>query len=139
MNLKKQQSTDFLIVGAGPVGCVLAERISNILNKNCVVIDKRAHIAGNCYDLKSKKKILYHKYGPHYLRFKNLSTFKYLSNFTKWIKGNYKVKSYVDGVLYPFPINLTTLEMFFNSEWIRIVVIDKNSKKAWTNPIWIQK
>jgi len=110
--------TDFLIVGAGPVGCVMAERISNILNKNCIIIDKRNHIAGNCFDLKSKeKKILYHKYGPHYLRFKNLKTFKYLSKFTKWIKGNYKVKSYVDGKLYPFPINLTTLEMFFNTKF----------------------
>ena len=112
MRPKKNYSTDFLIVGAGPVGCVLAERISNNLKMSCVIIDKRNHIAGNCYDLRSRKNILYHKYGPHYLRFKNYSTFKYLSKFTKWIKGDYKVKSYVDGILYPFPINLTTLEMF---------------------------
>ncbi len=117
MKSKKNFSTDFLIVGAGPVGCVLAERISNNLKMSCVIIDKRNHIAGNCYDLRSKKNILYHKYGPHYLRFKNNSTFKYLSKFTKWIKGDYKVKSYVDGILYPFPINLTTLEMFFQTRF----------------------
>lgn len=109
--------TDFLIVGAGPVGCVMAERISNILNKNCIIIDKRNHIAGNCFDLKSKKKILYHRYGPHYLRFKNKKTFNYLSKFTDWIDGEYKVKSYVDGNLYPFPINLTTLETFFKKKF----------------------
>ena len=123
MRPKKNYSTDFLIVGAGPVGCVLAERISNNLKMSCVIIDKRNHIAGNCYDLRSRKNILYHKYGPHYLRFKNYSTFKYLSKFTKWIKGDYKVKSYVDGILYPFPINLTTLEMFFRTQF-------KNKKDA---------
>ena len=123
MKSKNNFSTDFLIVGAGPVGCVLAERISNNLKMSCVIIDKRNHIAGNCYDLRSKKNILYHKYGPHYLRFKNNSTFKYLSKFTKWIKGDYKVKSYVDGILYPFPINLTTLEMFFRTRF-------KNKKDA---------
>ena len=52
---QKKFSTDFLIVGAGPVGCVLAERISNNLKMSCVIIDKRNHIAGNCYDLRSKK------------------------------------------------------------------------------------
>ena len=51
-------------------------------------------------------------YGPHYMRFKKKRIFKYVSKFTKWINGNYIVKSYVDGKLYPIPINLTTLEKF---------------------------
>jgi UDP-galactopyranose mutase len=52
--LKNQKyKTDFLIVGAGPVGCVLAERLSNKLKLNCLIIDKRKHIAGNCFDLKN--------------------------------------------------------------------------------------
>ena len=38
--------------------------------------------------------------------------YNYVSKFTKWIKGDYKVKSFVDGKLYPIPINLTTLEKF---------------------------
>ena len=67
--------SDVIIVGGGPVGCVLAERISNILKLRCVIIEKRNHIAGNCYDEKNKKGVRYHKYGPHYLRFKNKKTF----------------------------------------------------------------
>ena len=62
---------DVIIVGAGPVGCVLAERFSNILNLKVLIIEKRNHIAGNCYDEYNKKGLLYHKYGPHYLRFKS--------------------------------------------------------------------
>ena len=63
--------SDVIIVGAGPVGCVLAERISSQLKLNCLIIEKRNHIGGNCYDEYNSKGLLYHKYGPHYLRFKN--------------------------------------------------------------------
>tara|TARA_B100001057_G_scaffold439721_1_gene473119 strand:+ start:183 stop:1313 length:1131 start_codon:yes stop_codon:yes gene_type:complete len=109
-----KKTTDILIIGAGPVGCVLAERFSNDLKLNCTIIESRNHIAGNCYDEYNKHGVLYHKYGPHYLRFKNKQTLKYLSNFTRWIKGNYIVKSVIKNRLYSFPINLDTLESFFN-------------------------
>lgn len=116
MNFFKKKY-DIYIVGAGPVGCVLAERFANILKKKCLIIEKRNHIAGNCYDTKNKHGILYHKYGPHYLRFKKKKIFNYLSKFTKWIKGNYIVKSFVDNKLYPFPINQTTIEKFYNKKF----------------------
>ena len=61
--------------------------------------------------------LLYHKYGPHYLRFKNKKTLNYLSKFTKWIPGEYIVKSSVDKKLYPIPINLDTLELFFKRKF----------------------
>ena len=108
---------DILIIGAGPVGCVLAERASSIKNWNSIIVEKRNHIAGNCFDLKNKKGLLYHKYGPHYMRFKKKKIFNYLSNFTEWIDGNYIVKSYINGKLYPIPINLITLEKFFKKKF----------------------
>ena len=74
--------SDVIIVGGGPVGCVLANKLSNELNLKCLIIEKRNHIAGNCYDEYNKKGLLYHKYGPHYLRFKNRKTLNYLSKFT---------------------------------------------------------
>lgn len=110
---KKVNSIDLLIVGAGPVGCVIAERAASIKKWKCVVIDRRNHIAGNCYDVKNSKGVLIHKYGPHYMRFKKKSIYNYVSKFTKWIKGNYIVKSSIKNKLYPIPINLTTLEKFF--------------------------
>ena len=57
------------------------------------------------------------------MRFKKKKIFNYVSKFTKWIKGNYIVKSNIDGKLYPIPINLTTLEKFFNKKF-------KSSKDA---------
>jgi len=114
---KNHYKFDVLIIGAGPVGCVLAERLANKNNLSCLIIDKRNHIAGNCYDELNSKGLLYHKYGPHYLRFKNKRTFYYMSKFTKWIKGSYVVKSIIDKKKYPFPINIRTLEIFFKKKF----------------------
>ena len=108
------KNPDVLIIGAGPVGCVLAERLANDLNFTCSIIEKRNHIAGNCYDKINNKGLLFHQYGPHYLRFKNKKTYNYLSKFTKWIPGDYIVKSVINDELYPIPINRDTLEKFFN-------------------------
>jgi UDP-galactopyranose mutase len=117
MKISIIDNCDVLIIGAGPVGCVLAERFSSITNLKCLIVDKRNHIAGNCYDKINSKGLLYHKYGPHYLRFKNKNIYKYLSKFTQWIDGKYIVKSIVNKKQYPFPINIKTLELFFNKKF----------------------
>ena len=109
--------SDVIIIGAGPVGCVLAHKITKELKLNCLILEKRSHIAGNCYDEYNSKGLLYHKYGPHYLRFKNQKTLNFLSKFTKWIDGNYIVKTVVKKKLYPIPINLDTLELFFKKKF----------------------
>ena len=110
---------DLLICGAGPVGCVLAERAANVLGWKVLVVDKRSHAAGNCYDSRHANGVLVHNYGPHYFRTNDASLLKYLSAFTDWIPAVYEVKSWVNGQLYPFPINLTTLEQFFNRRLTR--------------------
>lgn len=104
---------DLVVVGAGPVGCVLAERAASELKWRCLVIDKRNHIAGNCYDVLHPSGLLIHVYGPHYFRTDNDAVINYLSHFTDWIPGHYRVQASVKGALYPFPINLTTMEKYF--------------------------
>jgi UDP-galactopyranose mutase len=104
---------DLLVCGAGPVGCVVAERAARVLGWRVLVVDRRPHVAGNCYDSRYSNGVLIHNYGPHYFRTREESLLKYLSHFTDWIPANYEVKSLVRGELFPFPINLTTLEQFF--------------------------
>jgi UDP-galactopyranose mutase len=104
---------DLLVCGAGPVGCVLAERAANVLGWKVLVIDRRDHIAGNCHDTTHPTGVLIHRYGPHYFRTNDDDLLRYLSRFTEWIPAHYEVRSQVRGRLYPFPINLTTLEQFF--------------------------
>jgi UDP-galactopyranose mutase len=104
---------DLLVCGAGPVGCVVAERAANVLGWRVLVVDRRAHLAGNCHDRPHTSGVLIHRYGPHYFRTNDDGLLGYLSRFTDWVPARYEVKSLVRGALFPFPINLTTLEMFF--------------------------
>ncbi len=104
---------DFLIVGTGFTGSILAERIASQLDQKVLIIDKRDHIGGNSYDYFNDIGVLVHKYGPHYFRTNSKKVFDYLSNFTDWRFYEYRIRSYVNGKLYPFPINRNTLNKFF--------------------------
>lgn len=109
----KDKNYSLIIAGAGPVGCVIAERAASVLGWNVLIVDKRNHIAGNCYDMYHESGVMIHRYGPHYFRTNNEDLLQYLSQFTEWIPGNYIVKASTRGELFPFPINLLTLRQFF--------------------------
>jgi UDP-galactopyranose mutase len=100
---------DYLIVGAGLAGCVMAERIANILDKKVLIIEKRNHIGGNCYDYLNENDILVHKYGPHLFHTDLLEVWEYLSQFTKWNNYQLHVLGFIDGKKVPIPFNLNTL------------------------------
>ncbi|MCS7053169.1 MAG: UDP-galactopyranose mutase, partial [Ignavibacterium sp.] len=105
---------DFLIVGAGFAGSVLAERIASQLNKKVVIIEKRNHIGGNAYDEYDEHGILIHKYGPHIFHTNSKEVFDYLSKFTEWIPYEHKVLAKIDNEFYPIPINRITLNKLYN-------------------------
>ncbi len=106
------KKVDFLIVGAGFAGAVLAERIASQLGKSCLIVERRNHIAGNAYDHYDKAGVLIHDYGPHYFRTNSQRVVDYLSQFTEWHPVDYKVLSWTDGRYWNFPINLNTFEQF---------------------------
>src|SRR3954466_11285441 len=101
---------DFLIVGAGFAGAVLAERISTQLGRRCLVVERRNHIAGNAYDHYDAAGVLVHDYGPHYFRTNSQRVIDYLSQFTEWHTVDYKILSWTAGEYWHFPINLNTFE-----------------------------
>jgi len=105
---------DIIIVGAGLCGCVFAERFATQLDKRVLIIEKREHIGGNCYDYYNADGILVHKYGPHWFHTSDDRIFQYLSQFTGWHMHEHTVKSCVDGKLYPFPVNIDTLRMLYD-------------------------
>jgi UDP-galactopyranose mutase len=101
---------DFLIVGAGFAGSVLAERIASQLGQTCLMVEKRNHIGGNAYDHYDDAGVLVHDYGPHYFRTNSQRIVEYLSEFTEWHSVEYKILSWTDGKFWQFPINLNTFE-----------------------------
>ena len=104
---------DYLIVGAGFAGSVLAERLATQANKKILIIDQRNHIAGNAYDYYNKDGILVHKYGPHIFHTNSRDVFDYLSQFTPWRSYEHKVLASVDGQLVPIPINQNTINKLY--------------------------
>src|SRR5687767_1149532 len=105
----KVQPFDYLIVGAGFAGSVLAERQAAGSGKKVLIIDRRPHIGGNAYDYHNAEGILIHKYGPHIFHTNSHEVFNYLSKFTEWRQYQHRVLASVDGQLLPLPINLDTI------------------------------
>jgi UDP-galactopyranose mutase len=104
---------DYLIVGAGFAGSVLAQRLASQLGKKVLIVDKRNHIAGNAYDHYNEDGILVHKYGPHIFHTNSREVFEYLSQFTEWRSYEHRVLASVDGQLVPIPINLDTINKLY--------------------------
>ena len=104
---------DYLIVGAGFAGSVLAERLASKADKKVLIIDQRNHIGGNAYDYYNKDGILIHKYGPHIFHTNSREVYDYLGQFTPWRPYEHKVLGSVDGQLVPIPINQNTINKLY--------------------------
>jgi UDP-galactopyranose mutase len=105
---------DYLVVGAGFAGSVIAERLASQHGARVLLIDRRPHIGGNAYDEPNEAGILYHKYGPHIFHTNSQQVVDYLSQFTDWRPYEHRVRAYVRGQLVPIPINRTTLNKLFD-------------------------
>ena len=101
---------DYIIVGAGLSGLVLAERLSTECGKRSLIVERRSHIGGNCYDEYDANGVLIHVYGPHYFRTNSPAIVQYLSQFTEWRPHPYQILSWTHGRYWNFPINLNTYE-----------------------------
>jgi UDP-galactopyranose mutase len=116
---------DWLIVGAGFAGSVLAERLARARNDSVLLVDKRPHVAGNAYDRRNDAGLLIHQYGPHIFHSNSEKVVDYLSQFTDWRSYEHRVLAHVDGMLLPIPINLDTVNKLYG--------LDLNSEElqAW--------
>jgi len=104
---------DYLVVGAGFAGSVLAERLARGSGKRILICDLRPHIGGNAYDEYDDAGVLVHRYGPHIFHTNSAEVFEYLSRFTEWRGYEHRVLASVDGQLLPMPINLDTVNQLY--------------------------
>jgi UDP-galactopyranose mutase len=104
---------DYLVVGAGLSGSTLAEQLASLHGCSVLVVDKRAHVAGNAHDDVERDGVRYHAYGPHIFHTNSERVIAYLSRFTAWRPYEHRVLSRVRGRVVPIPINRTTLNTLF--------------------------
>lgn len=128
---------DVVIVGAGISGATLAERYGS-LGKKVLIIEKRGHIGGNCYDYYNDNGILVSKYGAHLFHTNYEDVWEYVNRFSEWYKYEHKVLASVEGQLVPVPVNITTVNKLFNlqlknseemREWLASVQVKNEHPK----------
>ena len=108
---------DYLVVGAGFAGSVIAERLAAGSGKKVLIVDRRPHIGGNAYDEYDEHGVLIHRYGPHIFHTNSKEVFDYLSRFTAWRPYQHRVRASVDGQLVPIPINLDTVNQLYGTSF----------------------
>ena len=112
MNL---DSYSYVIVGSGLLGSVIAERIATQLDRRVLVIEKRDHIGGNCYSEEDPSTgIEYHRYGTHIFHTSNEQVWKYINRFVTFNTYRHQVLTSYRDKMYQFPINLETINSFYN-------------------------
>ena len=107
---------DCIIVGAGLAGATVARKLAEDGNKKVLIIERRNHIGGNCYDRPDEYGILIHEYGPHIFHTGEESVREFLSRFTDWYDFGHEVVAKVGDKLIPVPFNLNTLHMVYDQE-----------------------
>ncbi|MEW6553629.1 MAG: UDP-galactopyranose mutase [Actinomycetota bacterium] len=117
---------DIVIVGAGITGCTLAERFARVMGRRVLVLEKRPHIGGNCYDYLDAAGIMVPAYGPHFFHTDDEEVWEYLSGFTSWHPYEHRVLSWVDSRFVPVPVNIDTVNILTGAN-----IRDEGEMRAW--------
>lgn len=113
------QKYDILVVGCGLSGCVIADLYSKVLGKRVLILEKRNHIGGNCYDYIDENGILINKYGAHLFHTNNERVWKYVQKYSSWIHWDHKVLGTLDGKYFPIPVNIDTINTLVGDAYIK--------------------
>jgi UDP-galactopyranose mutase len=130
-----KEKYDFLIVGAGISGAVIAERFASQCNKKVLIIDKREHIGGNCYDFVDENGILINRYGAHLFHTNYEDVWEYIQQFSKWQRWDHRVLGSIEGKMVNIPVNINTVNALCGTniknevemnQWLETVQIKYN-------------
>lgn len=111
-------SYDIVVVGSGLFGLTVAERCANELGLSVLILERRPHIGGNAYsETDPRTGIEVHKYGAHLFHTSNERVWSYVNRFTTFTPYVHHVYTNHDGVVYPMPINLSTINQFFSAAY----------------------
>ncbi|MEU7991629.1 UDP-galactopyranose mutase [Rothia amarae] len=132
-------NADLVVVGSGLFGLTIAERAATELGLKVALLDRRSHIGGNAYSKKEEQTgIEVHQYGAHLFHTSNERVWEYVNRFTDFTNYVHKVYTNHNGVVYPMPINLGTINQFFNAAYspaeAKALIQEQAGELAGTDP-----
>ena len=110
-----------LVVGAGFSGATIANLLAEKSNEQVLVVDKKEHIGGNCYDYRDKNGIMIHAYGSHIFHTNSEKVWKYINQFTEFNTYMHKVIGLLDGIETHIPFNFNTLYDVFPKSYAELL------------------
>ena len=132
-------TADLVVVGSGLFGLTIAEQAATELGLKVALLDRRSHIGGNSYSEKEKQTgIEVHRYGAHLFHTSNERVWEYVNRFTKFTNYVHRVYTRHNGIVYPMPINLGTINQFFNAAYspaeAKALIAEQAGELAGTDP-----
>lgn len=136
---EKTLTADLVVVGSGLFGLTIAEQAATELGLKVALLDRRSHIGGNAYSEKEKQTgIEVHRYGAHLFHTSNERVWEYVNRFTEFTNYVHRVYTRHNGVVYPMPINLGTINQFFNAAYspaeAKALIAEQAGELAGTDP-----
>lgn len=127
MTMPQVENFKYIVVGCGLSGVTIAERIANDKKMPVLILEKRNHIGGNCYDyIDEETGILINKYGAHIFHTNDSVVWEYVNQFSEWQRWDHKVLSFVDNKYVPIPVNIDTINQLFNEN-----LVSETDMKQW--------
>ena len=132
-------TADLVVVGSGLFGLTIAEQAATELGLKVALLDRRSHIGGNAYSEKEKQTGLeVHRYGAHLFHTSNERVWEYVNRFTEFTNYVHRVYTRHNGIVYPMPINLGTINQFFNAAYspaeAKALIAEQAGELAGTDP-----
>ena len=136
---EKTLTADLVVVGSGLFGLTIAEQAATELGLKVALLDRRSHIGGNAYSEKEKQTgIEVHRYGAHLFHTPNERVWEYVNRFTDFTNYVHRVYTRHNGIVYPMPINLGTINQFFNAAYspaeAKALIAEQAGELAGTDP-----
>lgn len=132
-------NADLVVVGSGLFGLTIAEQAATELGLKVALLDRRHHIGGNAYSENEEQTgIEIHKYGAHLFHTSNERVWEYVNRFTSFTNYVHKVYTNHNNIVYPMPINLGTINQFFNAAYspaeAKALIAEQAGELAGTDP-----
>ena len=125
-----EKEYDNCIVGAGLSGSVIAENYASQFGQTSLILEKRHHIAGNCFDYIDKETgILVSLFGAHLFHTKHERVWDYVQRFSEWVPYEHKVLGMVNGKIVPIPVTIDTVNILFDKNITNSDEMDEFMKK----------